>query len=102
MRNQYRNMAQIMKGMPVPLSFVLVTAATIALLIFFGAWAVSADADSRERELSFAIAGAGSGSGLGILNPETVQGRVIDQQEDIGGYGDAWWGKALIKACPLH
>ena len=102
MRDQFRNMAQMMKGMPVPFSFVLVTAATIALLIFFGAWAVSADADSRERELSFAIAGASIGSGSGILNTDTAQRRVIDQQDEIGGYADAWWGKALIKACPLH
>ncbi len=86
--------------MPVPLSFVLVMAGTVALLIFFGAWAVSADADSRERGLSFAIAGTGSGSG--ILNPETVQGEEVGQPGDIGGYADAWWGKALIRACPLH
>ena len=86
--------------MPVPLSFVLVMAGTVALLIFFGAWAVSADADSRERGLSFAIAGTGPGSG--ILNPETVQGQEVGQPADIEGYADAWWGKALIRACPLH
>ena len=90
--------------MPVPLSFVLVMAGTVALLIFFGAWAVSADANSRERGLSFAIAGTGPGSGLGsgILNPKRVQGQEAGQSGDIEGYADAWWGKALIKACPLH
>ena len=98
----FRKMAQIIKKMPVPLSFVLVTAATIALLIFFGAWAVSADAASRDRELSFAIASNSSGLGLGPLNSEAAQRQVAGQQDDIEGYAEAWWGKALIKVCPLH
>ena len=89
-----------MKG--IPILFVVVVAATIAVTIFFGAWAVSVDAETRENDLSYAIVGAGSNLAVGTY--ESVEQR--EQKVAIGRDGrlkaDTWWGKALIVACPLH
>ena len=46
-----------MKAIPLPVSFILVLAMTIALMIFFGAWAVSADVGERDRVFAFAVPG---------------------------------------------
>ena len=46
-----------MKAIPLPISFLLVLAMTIALMIFFGAWAVSADVTERDRVFAFAVPG---------------------------------------------
>lgn len=92
-----------MKGVPIPISFVVVLAAIGALVIFFGAWAVSADAEQRERTFAAAIAGATTGLGAGPISPSqpTGQGTPAASEED-GSKADAWWGKTLLKACPLH
>jgi len=74
---------------------------TLVLLIFFGAWAVSADVDNQ-RSLAFALPGTtptltgqnlaeGDGPYKAALTGETASAS-----------GDSWWGKALLKACPLH
>ncbi|HAI09633.1 MAG TPA: hypothetical protein DCM17_09920, partial [Dehalococcoidia bacterium] len=49
-----------MKAVPLPISFLLVLALTIALMIFFGAWAVSADVTERDRVFAFAVPGGAS------------------------------------------
>ena len=76
---------------PVPLPFILVVSAVIFLLIFFGAWAVSANSANQERSLSLEFAG-----GAGPEAAATASG------EGAAGAGDAWWEKTLLKACPLH
>jgi len=92
-----------MRRMPAPALAMLVSAATIALLIFFGAWAVSADVQERDRAFSFAypvtgtIPPANTSDNFQAAN----QGGSALQTADPT-FADTWWGKSLIKACPLH
>ncbi len=90
-----------MKAIPLPVSFILVLALTIALMIFFGAWAVSADTAERDRVFAFAVPGATTaltantdGAGpLALGEASTTEG---------GHAADTWWGNGLLRACPLH
>ncbi len=92
-----------MKSIPLPISFLVVLAVTIALVIFFGAWAVSADVGERDRVFAFAVPG-GAANFPEISNDTTrVLGRTEPGRPTEGQtYADTWWGGALIKACPLH
>ena len=75
---------------------------TVALIIFFGAWAVASDAEGRE--LTFGIAGSNlensdaAGSEGSGQNPTAFGAAPIG--EDAAA--DTWWGKGFLKACPLH
>jgi len=86
-------------------------AAGLLLLIFFGAWAVSAgSADNAAGLLSGATAGftgeallpasgaaAGGGGGVdGDMAPRLATAPGGDSP------ADTWWGQALLAACPLH
>ena len=94
---------ETLKNIPLPVSFIVVVSVTIALLIFFGAWAVSADTDDRDRVLSFAV--PGGVSGLSVTPPQG-SGIPRDAERDNTVVGDnaadTWWGGALLRACPLH
>ena len=91
------------KGLPFPISFAVALVFTLALFVFFGAWAVSADSESHNRTLSLAFAGPGAilaaeaeanrKSGNPLQNAEAAPG---------GGSADTWWGKSFLTACPLH
>ena len=91
------------KGLPVPISFLVAVVLTVALFIFFGAWAVSADSQTHERTLSLAFAGPGAillaeaeannQSASQLQNPDATTGGTI---------ADTWWGKSFLTACPLH
>ena len=92
-----------MKSIPLPVSFLVVLAVTLSLVIFFGAWAVSADVEERDRVFAFAVPGGAANfpelasdttRGLGRTEP----GLPTDGQ----AYADTWWGSSLLKACPLH
>ena len=94
--------------MPAPFVFVAVIVATVALIIFFGAWAVASDAEGRE--LTFGLAGTTS-QGSETANtegggPSTNSGRSAFGVAPIGETGnsaaDTWWGQGFLKACPLH
>lgn len=92
-----------MKGMPIPISFLIVVVMTIMLIIFFGAWAVSADKEALDRQFSFAIAGSSPDFGVSPTNaPQATEQGGLGEEESGSSKADAWWGKALIKACPLH
>lgn len=91
----------VAKRVPVPLVFSLVLALVLALIIFFGAWAVSADVGTQ-RTLAFGIPGT-----TATLSGTTVDGadNGAYQTDQIGGHelaGDTWWGNAFLSACPLH
>ena len=92
-----------MRRMPVPVPLMLVSAVTIALFIFFGAWVVSVDAAERDKAFSFAYPVTGtnlppnSSDNMQVAN----QGKSALQTADTS-LADTWWGKSLIKACPLH
>ncbi len=90
--------------MPAPFIFVVVVTATVALIIFFGAWAVSADAEGRE--LTFGLPGT-TLEESDIANTEGGgQARAAFGVTPIGetsaGPADTWWGQGFLKACPLH
>ena len=84
--------------------------ASIMLLIFFGAWAVSA---SSEADVSGVLAGATAGFARGV-SPQSAQSAASATTGDSDGVprlasavsgetpADTWWGKALLGACPLH
>jgi len=92
-----------MKGVPIPVSFAVMVAAVVALGIFFGAWAVSADAEQRERSLSFATSTGGTKLDAAPFNPSVPAGQtILTAQEGDGRRADTWWGKSLLRACPLH
>ncbi|MBC8279341.1 MAG: hypothetical protein H8E48_01015 [Chloroflexi bacterium] len=88
------------KRVPVPLVFSLVLALVLALIIFFGAWAVSADV-GNQRSLAFGIPGT-----TATLSGTTVTADSdANQDAQLNGHdtaGDTWWGNAFLSACPLH
>lgn len=88
---------------PIPLTFILVVAATVFLIVFFGAWAVSADADGRDKTLAFGFVGGG---GLNANNPNASQLSGLEasglEEGNLSDAGDSWWGQAFLKACPFH
>ena len=97
-----------MRILGLPVQFVVVVAISLALTIYFGAWAADARIDARTaqaagqsaQQFDFrSNAGSPSGSGLsGGLN----QGAAGAGQ----AYGDATegqaWEKMFLFACPLH
>ena len=84
--------------------------ASIMLLIFFGAWAVSASSDA---DVSGVLAGATAGF-AGNVSPRSAQSAASatsGQSDSVPRLAsaasgetpaDTWWGKALLGACPLH
>jgi hypothetical protein len=88
------------RRIPVPLTFSVVLTVVIALIIFFGAWAVSADVG--QRTLAFGLPGTTptlSGANLQETDSGPYQ---IARLGDHEAAGDTWWGSAFLRACPLH
>ena len=89
------------RRVPVPLVFSLVLAVVLALIIFFGAWAVSADVDNQ-RTLSFGLPGTTTSlSGSSVDSQDSEHFRV-DRLDNGGSASETWWGGAFLRACPLH
>ena len=81
----------------------------LLLIIFFGAWAVSASGDA---DLEGIVSGATSGFS-GDVSPQSVaseSGAVAVESDTVprlasassGSAADTWWGQAFLVACPLH
>ena len=91
-----------MKAIPLPVSFILVLCLTIALMIFFGAWAVSADVGERDRVFAFAVPG---GTAALTSNANATALALGESSAIEGGRtaaSETWWGNGLLRACPLH
>lgn len=84
---------------------------TVLLIIFFGAWAVSA---SSEGNLSGVLSSATVGFS-GQVSQQSVSTGAAMSSTDVDNVprlasaasagsapADTWWGKALLGACPLH
>ena len=97
-----------MRIMGLPLQFVVVVAISLALTIYFGAWAADARIDARAAQ----AAGQGAqqfdfrNSGSNTAGTSLSGGLG---QDDAGAglpYGNAaegqGWEKAFLFACPLH
>ena len=86
-----------MRVLGLPLQFVVVVVMSVALTVFFGAWA--ADARIEARNQGFAQAG----SGVAQFDFRTPAGGSL-----IGSLGDGvagegqGWERAFLFACPLH
>ncbi|MDP6550303.1 MAG: hypothetical protein QF659_09555 [Dehalococcoidia bacterium] len=88
------------KRFPVPATFLVVVAATVFLIIFFGAWAVSAEVKEQDRKLSFGFANRDASTDANTLG--AAQSSPTPGEAGGGSTGDTWWGKAFLTACPLH
>ncbi len=91
--------------MPAPFVFLVVIIITVALIVFFGAWAVASDAEGRE--LNFGLASSALEDTDAADSEGGAQGRAAFGVAPIGetsdeGLSDTWWGKGFLKACPLH
>jgi hypothetical protein len=86
--------------MPIPVSFTIAVVLTIALFIFFGAWAVSADAEGYQRTLSFAVVGPGAALQAESGTPTSTSSLASANPGESNA--DTWWGQSFLKACPLH
>lgn len=69
---------------------------SILLIIFFGAWAVSAGSDTDVGSLA---ASATSGFAGAPYQPGSAP-RLASAGS--ASAADTWWGKAFLVACPLH
>jgi hypothetical protein len=93
----------IIRRIPIPLTFSVVVAATVFLIIFFGAWAVSADAGNPNRKLSFGIAGSNPGLSANTAGANQENALARSGEDEISaGEDPGWWSSAFLKACPLH
>ncbi len=92
------------RRLPVPIAFFVVVAATVFLVIFFGAWAASsAKAGSQDRTLSFGFVNSGANLDASTLDSAQSAALAADDAGEDGGDGDeSWWQTAFIKVCPLH
>ena len=89
-------------------------AAGLLLIIFFGAWAVSAgSAGDAVGLLSGATAGftgeallpASGATGVGVDGGGDLEADMAPRLATAPGGdrpADTWWGQALLAACPLH
>ena len=92
-----------MKSVPLPISFFVVVIVTLALIVFFGAWAASADLEERNRALGFGVPGGVSFEAKGSSSPEEPLGiREAFAAADGNLESDSWWGNSFLKACPFH
>ena len=92
--------------LPAPVTFILVMATVVALVIFFGAWAVSADSKQLGRTLSIGL--SASPDQVGGFGKAPSDGFVATAENDPfrrawdGGAGgekeQAWWEKGLLNA----
>ena len=95
-----------MRILGMPVQFVLVVAISLALTIYFGAWAADARIDARAaqaagqntQQFDFR-SGASSSAGSGLAGG-------LGQRAATSGYGEAAegqaWEKMFLFACPLH
>ena len=72
----------------------------LALIIFFGAWAVSADVSGRS--LAFGLPGTVPTLDGGNLRNENSGPYQVARLDGHEAARDTWWGSAFLRACPLH
>ena len=93
-------------------------AVSVMLIIFFGAWAVSASGDADVQSLlsgatagfsgdaltapSASSAGTVSNAGSAPAGAGDTAPRLASAASGNRAAADTWWGKAFLTACPLH
>ena len=86
--------------MPAPFIFLLVLGATVALIIFFGAWAVASDIEGRQLTFGVAAGSAPDDAAADAGRPAAFGAAPIGATDSAAA--DTWWGRGFLKACPLH
>ena len=91
-------------------------ALSVLLIIFFGAWAVSASGDAGVSTLLSGATAGFSGdplmasdatktpsddTGDSLTSGDTAP-RLASAATGSRAAADTWWGKAFLTACPLH
>ena len=90
-------------------------ALSVLLIIFFGAWAVSASGDAGVQSLLSGATAGFSGDPLTAADAKTPSDdtgdsptsgdtapRLASAATGNRPAADTWWGKAFLTACPLH
>ncbi len=76
---------------------------TIMLIIFFGAWAVSASGDADVSSLANTATAGFTGT---PYQPGSVPGAAdsdsVPRLASADPVSETWWGKTFLVACPLH
>ena len=97
-----------MRILGLPVQFVVVVAISLALTIYFGAWAADARINERAAQASAETAqqfnfgsasNTSSGSGLSGGLDRGTEGNASAYGNAAGGEG---WEKFFLFACPLH
>ena len=88
-----------MRVLGLPLQFVVVVVLSLAITIFFGAWA--ADSRIEARNQSFAQAGSGSVQFDFQAHPAGGPNGALTGSLGDAGEGQGW-ERAFLFACPLH
>ena len=82
-------------------------AVSVLLIIFFGAWAVSASGDAGVSSLLSGATAGFSGDALTAASASASDAgdtapRLASAASGERAAADTWWGKAFLTACPLH
>lgn len=98
-----------MRIVGLPPQFVVVVAVSLALTIFFGAWAADARIEARSQQFTFsnsatysiqgAVPGASIDSTEGTDNPQSIFASHQVPTDEVDRQG---WETAFLFACPLH
>ena len=90
--------------MPAPFIFLLVIGATVALIIFFGAWAVATDIEGRQLTFGLAAGSTPDAPASAADGAPAAFGAapIGAPAPDADGAANTWWGQGFLKACPLH
>ena len=97
-----------MRILGLPVQFVVVVAISLALTIYFGAWAADARINERAAQASVqtgqqfnfgSASNTSAGSGLSGGLPRSAGGSADANGNPAEGEG---WEKLFLFACPLH
>ena len=91
------------KRIKIPLLFTTILAVVAMVVIFFGAWAVSADTGNSKMYVAV-VRGEASilFDDFAYIEPELIETLPENNLARNNARGDTWWGEFLILACPLH
>ena len=75
---------------------------TLALIIFFGAWAVSSASGAGVSGLASTATAGFTGSTYQAASASSANADEVPRLASNTDVADTWWGKAFLVACPLH
>ena len=97
-----------MRILGMPVQFVVVVAISLALTIYFGAWAADARINERATQASaqtsqqFNFGSASTASSSAALSGGLRQGAGGENSTSVDAAEGQAWEKMFLFACPLH